>query len=385
MRVLDNVDCQAATLGNFGFQSLAAPGSVAQGVILAALTLFVALFGYRLVLGEGLAARDLVGAVLKIGIVLTLALSWPAYRVLVYNVVIRGPAEIAASISAPGTAPRAGLSNRLQAVDAGILAATSSGTGRQTSELLAEDKASDGFRKIALDDENTYGYARLAFLVGTIAPLAFLRLAAGLLLALAPLMASLLLFDVSRGIFAGWVRGLVLACLGAVATSVALAVELDLIEPLLSDVLKLRGLGYATPSAPTELLALTLAFPLASAGLIALFGRVAFNRGWLTLPQFTYAETHEREWAALTPRQPVVAASATPTQQRAVLVSEGVATVMRHEERRLASTIGPSRPFVPRFGDPANDQIRASSRGKTSTRRTSPSRSRAAARRDQRS
>ena len=65
------------------------------------LTLFVALFGYRLLFGHTPGVRDGVLALVKIGIVLALATSWPAYRTLVYDVALRGPAELAGDIGAP--------------------------------------------------------------------------------------------------------------------------------------------------------------------------------------------------------------------------------------------------------------------------------------------
>src|SRR5687767_5935772 len=88
VQALAHLDCQAQTLGSFGFQSLAQVGSPAGLVLTALLTLFVAIYGIRLLFGPGNGgsdeARDLVNAVLKIGIVLTLAVSWPAWRTLAY-------------------------------------------------------------------------------------------------------------------------------------------------------------------------------------------------------------------------------------------------------------------------------------------------------------
>src|SRR5690606_30564527 len=79
VRTLAHLDCQAQTLGSFGFQSLAASGSIAGVILSALLALFIALYAIRLLFGPGDEPRDLVGAVLKVGIVLTLAVSWPAW------------------------------------------------------------------------------------------------------------------------------------------------------------------------------------------------------------------------------------------------------------------------------------------------------------------
>src|SRR5688500_8822183 len=96
VQALAHLDCQAQTLGSFGFQSLAATGSPAAVALTALLTLFVAIYGIRLLFGHGGSeARDLVGAMLKVGIVLTIAVSWPAWRTVAYDTVLYGPSEVA--------------------------------------------------------------------------------------------------------------------------------------------------------------------------------------------------------------------------------------------------------------------------------------------------
>ena len=88
--VMDFVDCQAQSIGAEGYRALASPGSTLSLVLLGFLTLFVALFGYRMLLGHVPAVRDGVLALVKIGIVLALATSWAAYRTLIYDVAFHG-------------------------------------------------------------------------------------------------------------------------------------------------------------------------------------------------------------------------------------------------------------------------------------------------------
>ena len=298
--------------------------------------------------GPTLSGRDVVGDVLKVGIVLTLALSWPAWRVLVYDLVLKSPAEIAATIASPQLPdPSRHLSERLQNLDSGIVALTATGPGRNTGELLGADQAA-GFKGIALNDETAFGWARLAFLAGTIAPLAVLRLGAGLLLALTPLLAGLLLFEATRGLFAGWARGLALIMLGSVGITLLLCAELAIVEPWLSDALRVRGLGYATPSAPMELLAMTSAFGLSSLGILLLLGRVAFHRGWRgsfsnapSLPARIISTAHSAQPDAS------MRTAETP-QSRAFVLAESVrSTVRREEHRGLAARQFAASGFAP--------------------------------------
>ena len=97
--LLSYVDCQAQSIGANGYEALAAPGSTLSVVVTGFLTLFVAFLGYRMLFGQTPTVRDGVLALLKIGIVLAFATSWAVYRTLVYDVALKGPAEMAAQIS----------------------------------------------------------------------------------------------------------------------------------------------------------------------------------------------------------------------------------------------------------------------------------------------
>ena len=130
-RVIDHIDCQAQTIGTFGYQSLAAPGSTAWTVMTGLLTVFIALFAIRLLFGPTPSARDLVFDVLKIGIVLTLAFSWLAFRPLAYDLTLKGPAEMASALSGTSTPDTGrGFTERLQRIDSMIVEMTVLGTGR---------------------------------------------------------------------------------------------------------------------------------------------------------------------------------------------------------------------------------------------------------------
>ena len=99
--VTNYLDCQAQTLGSGAWQALAAPGSTLSIILSGFLTIAIALIGYNLLLGRNLTVRSGTLVFVKIGAVLALATSWPAYRTLVYDVVVDGPAQLVAEIG-PG-------------------------------------------------------------------------------------------------------------------------------------------------------------------------------------------------------------------------------------------------------------------------------------------
>lgn len=333
-RTLAYLDCQAQTIGSFGFQSLAAPGSLASLALAALLALFVALYAIRLLFGPGDEPRDLMNAALKMGIVLTIAVSWPAWRTVAYDTVLYGPAEVAAAI-VPSTLPdpRSGFSQRLQSVDTGIATLTVAGTGGEADRLV-DDRASNGFAAVALDSGAALGWARALYLSTTIGSLATLRIAGGLLLALAPLFAGLLLFDLTRGIFSGWLRGLALVALGSLALTMVLSVQIAVIEPWLFDVLERRSARIATPTAATELLALVTAFTIAIGGIMYLLGKVTFQQvaaaGRPAIARIAAYHRQADSMAAVQAEQ-----SRIPVHSRAVAVSESVSAMVRRESSRV--------------------------------------------------
>lgn len=268
---LAQLDCQAQAIGSYGFAALADPASPASLALSGLLTLFVALFAVRLLVGRAGHAGDLLLDLLRVGIVLTLATSWPAWRVLGYDLLINGPGEVFRAIGlASGLPGSAGdLAERMQRVDEGLAALNVFGSGRLG---------------VASGDWFELGFARAAFLTGAIVPTAVVRLASGLLLALAPLMAGLLLFGASRSLFAGWVKGLAMLFLASIAVSLIQAAELALIEPWLQDALARRAADQQVLDAPIEALVMTLSFALAALGLIAIAARIAFVAGQRIAP-----------------------------------------------------------------------------------------------------
>lgn len=331
--IIVHVDCTAASIGSNGFGALARPESAPALAVASLLTIFVALFGIRLLLGSSIGGRDMVGAILKIGIVLTLATSWPAWRVTGYGLVIHAPIELATSIGSASGVPgsRGDLISRLDRADEAIVGLTAFGSGRLTGGQSAGPDLGNSFQGVALSDQSALGLGRLAFLTGTLAPLIIVKVSAGILLALAPLMAGLLLFDQTSALFFGWLRGLAACALCAMALALVYGVELSVIEPWLSNVLAQRQGHFLAPSSPTELLVLTLSFALVAFGVLTLFARISF------FSQFKPAmmQVAQRYREMLSPRTTAAAeigVRAAERPSRAFVLAQSVEDTVRREE-----------------------------------------------------
>ena len=277
---LGALDCQAQTIGEAGYQALASPASPISIALTALLSIYVAIIGIRFLMGRPMGVSDMIAATLKVGFVLALAASWPAYRTVVYDVVLKGPAEVAGSIGRASALPGSdgGLAARLQGVDNGIMLLVETGSGRLD---IASQRTADAIAP-PLSDDTSLGWGKTLFVSSIIGSFGLLRLAGGLFLALAPLFAGFLLFEGTRFLFFGWLRSLIAITLGSLGIAILLGVELSIIEPWLSQVLGLRAARIATLSAPFELLALSFAFSLAMLGMLALALRISFASAAVT-------------------------------------------------------------------------------------------------------
>lgn len=388
--LLRHIDCQGQTIGAAGYQALADPASPLALALTALLTIFVALFGLRMMLGEAPTLRDGVMAVAKIGVVLVIATSWPAYRTVAYDLIVEGPAQLSAILGGSADLPGAegDLIGRLQAADVSISRLINRGTGRNDVTALSPpggNAPGEPPERTPIADDPAFGTARVIFLASTVAAFVVVRLTAGILLALAPLFAGLMLFGMTRGLVAGWARALVFTLLASIAATLLLGVELALLEPWLAQLLSLREDRIVTAAAPVELLILCLGFALALAGSFAVILRVAFavdfSFGW-------------RPAAVSTPllaSEPVLTPSYRPEADRpaprARVVAEALLASQRREQAyqaqptyRSAAAAGPGRAAAPA----AADAFTIPALGQT-LRRTRPRKSLGAALRDRRS
>lgn len=400
--VLGFLDCQAQILGARGWQALAAPGSTLSLMLMGFLTLFIAFFGYRLLLGHGPDVRTGVVAFVKIGIVFALATSWGAYSTLVYDVVNRGPAELAAEIGTPSGLPgvRGDLVSRLDGADRAFLALAVLGEGRPPQNLDANQSA--GTYNVPPQPyaaSYAIGLSRMLFLTSAIAGLGAVRLIAGLLLAVGPFFIAFLLFENTRSLFEGWVRVLAGATLAALGISIALAVELALIEPWLSDLLARRTADEWLPGMPIELLVVTFSFALIVLAMLYASAKTAFAFRLAPAWQAVTARAgrnYDREERPFVP-----AASAgrdsppAEAHSRAATVVEAVAATQRREAAHIAvaagrgpgggQSAGPAQSAAAAASRPAPASLAPAPLGQSFRRRTRGRVSASAGRRDTRS
>lgn len=210
---LGAVDCLANEMAAGAFTRLfGSEGSLLPALTLL-LTLYIALFAFALITGRSrLGISVLTPRMVTLGVVLTFATSWMAWQQVVWNLVIGAPDQIAATII--GTQGSATL---LFAERIDMLLGAIAQVGEAVSGGITTGGAASGVQATqsggAFSPQGLMWLAAMLLLLGTVGVLVTTRIALAVLLAVGPVFVVMGLFRQTRGLTAGWARGLVLTAL----------------------------------------------------------------------------------------------------------------------------------------------------------------------------
>lgn len=276
--LLLTVDCNVQTLVRSGYGALFEPSSPFAVVLTTLLTVFVALFGYQLLLGRAqLRVGDLALTLVKLGAVLALTTQWAAYQSLVYQFLFNGPTQLAnvmVGAVRPGEAGSVfdGLQSTFDALT-GFAALYGKATPASVSALIG----GSGSGALALNA------SAALLLLSSLGVLLAAKIVLGVLLAVGPVFIALLLFDSTRGLFLGWLRAALAFAFAPLAATLLLGIALVMLQPSLLQVQDLTTRGdFATLGPVYSVLTLVMVFAAVSAGMIVAGGVIA---GGLKLPE----------------------------------------------------------------------------------------------------
>lgn len=280
-------DCHAQTLAMSGYQALAGQGSIVPSLLAGVLGLYVAVQAARLLLGHPFNVGTWTLSLLKIGLVLALVTQWPVYERLVHNLFMQAPGQLAGTLTSAyrdeigfGGELSVGLQRAYSELSAAaaVAAAPSQAAPRPASNGAAPPTpASASPTGPAL----TLKAAAFVLALSSLAPMVGAKLVLAALVALGPLVILLVLFDATRGLVTGWLRGLTGAGLTLLLSYLTLSVQLPLLTPVLQRLSRGRVDGVIDPIQASNALLLVSVF-----GLIAVSGVVAAAAmaGGLKLP-----------------------------------------------------------------------------------------------------
>jgi len=373
--LVGSVDCRVHDLATSGYAALAGPGSPVALLLTGLMTLYVVFIGYRLMLGRsGLRVGDATMSVLKIGIVVALATNWPFFQTLVYDTLTKAPAEVGGLLLGPSSHPFAALQDAFDG-----LQKSASLMASRASVGAAATQGGPGFGAFAV---NTGG---MTLLLSTLGVLLASKVVLAILLALAPLVAGLLLFETTRGLVEGWLKAMIALALVPMVAVLTLSLELAMLAPSLKALAEARAAQQfaAFDIGPAvTVLVLSLVFALVMVLAIIALGVIAAG---LRLPRGLVGAAWNDLAAA--PEAPRYATSQVEPLSRAATVAAAAAALDRRD-------VGPasSDPIGPRMltvisdrGPVAAAAYAASSAplGQTYRRTPAPRRAASGARRDQ--
>ena len=332
MRLSTYLDCQARALGENGFQAIAG-GPMGTALLSGVVTIFIALIGYRLMLGGTPHVRDGVGWAVRLGIVLALVTSWPAFQALVYRVAVDAPVQIAAVLLPASGLAGEGMDERVQQGYDTLRV----GLANQVAVVSGRDEQQVGQPQAQANLVEPLPKTASLLVIATAGLAGALRIAIGFLLAVAPLAIMSLLFSGTNGLFTGWVRALAGLALGLVASTVVTAIHIVAFENELAHLLS-SGPGGADPQALTTIVLLfALVAVIATLAGIAMGSALRLARPYAPWsPTTVVNERVEQQQAAPAPRirgEPVAGVPGAPGQARARAVAEVLSTTVHREQR----------------------------------------------------
>lgn len=222
---LQAVDCVAAGGTASAFGQLFAPGGTLETALVILLTLYVGFFAISLMLGRSnLSIRALLPRMILVGMVLAFSTSWVAFRSFIWPLFVETPDYLATILTgSDGSATRV-FAEKLDVVFAAVEQASQ---GQQNFE--------------AFSPAGLMWLGAVMLLLGTVGVLVTSRIALALLVALGPIFVVMALFNGTRGLFTGWLKGLVMLALTPLFAVLGGMIMLELAVPVLSALVQAPG------------------------------------------------------------------------------------------------------------------------------------------------
>jgi type IV secretion system protein VirB6 len=243
------VDCVANEMAASAFGRLFGAGGAMAPVLTILLTLYIAFFAFSLLTGRSsLGISALTPRMLRLGVVLTFATSWIAYQGVVWNLAVGGPDWIAGVLmGAKGSATQL-FGDRIDIVFGAIndISEATSKAGGEAQEGGATAAGAAIAAKGAgglFTPESVMWMGALLLLLGTVGVLLTARIALAVLLALGPIFVIMALFGGTRGLTAGWLRGVVLTAVTPLFVVLGGGITLELLVPIISGLVQGANAG----------------------------------------------------------------------------------------------------------------------------------------------
>jgi type IV secretion system protein VirB6 len=229
------VDCLAGETTAMAFGRLFGGQGSLGSALLIILTLYIAFFAISLMLGRSrLSISALTPRMLTLGLVLTFATSWMAYQSFFWNLAVGAPDQIASVLTGSRGSATQIFADRIDMIFAAIGQAANAGqppvaqATAQGAQAAAQGAAAGTFTPA-----NLMWLSALLLLLGTVGVLVTARIALAILLAVGPVFVIFALFSGTRGLTAGWLRGVVLTAVTPLFVVLGGGIMIELLVPVI--------------------------------------------------------------------------------------------------------------------------------------------------------
>lgn len=249
------VDCAAGEATASAFTRLFGASGALAPVLTIVLTLYIAFFAFSLLTGRStLGISALTPRMMTLGLVLTFATSWIAYQSVVWNLAVGGPDWIASMLmGADGSATQI-FGDRIDLIFAAL------GQVAENTDKAAPAAAGGAGAAAAVTGQgglfsptSVMWMGGLILLLGTVGVLLTARIALAVLLGLGPIFVIMALFGGTRGLTAGWLRGVAMTALTPLFVVLAGGISLELLAPVVGSLVKGAQMGEVDPRAAMAL------------------------------------------------------------------------------------------------------------------------------------
>jgi type IV secretion system protein VirB6 len=226
------VDCIAGETTAMAFGRLFGAGGAMGPVLTILLTLYIAFFAVSLLTGRStLGISALTPRMLTLGLVLTFATSWIAYQGVMWNLAVGGPDWIASVLTGSEGSATQIFGDKIDLVF-GAIAETAGHRQGSAAAAGGQEAAQAAAGKGMFTPESIMWMGGMLLLLGTVGVLLTARIALAVLMALGPIFVVMALFGGTKGLTAGWLRGVVLTAVTPLFVVLGGSITLELLVPI---------------------------------------------------------------------------------------------------------------------------------------------------------
>ncbi|MEP7131398.1 MAG: type IV secretion system protein [Sphingomicrobium sp.] len=272
-RLLADTDCQTMSMVEHGYAALSQPGGSVSIALTGLMTISVAFLGYRLLLGRGMLLADAIGLTIKLGVVLLIASSWQSWEAIAYSGLARAPTQIAGDLLAS-----IGASDPIHSLEQMLDQLAQAAVGYRMRAGIASPLVGGPPAAAAV-----LNMSAVFLTISIVGVLVAARVVLAVLLAIAPAMAGLILFDGTRRMAEGWLAAIAGAAIAPLFVLVLAAIEFALMTPMLARLLNEQATGVFENTSVMPIGLVTIVFGIAT--IFALRAAAQIAKG-VRLPRF---------------------------------------------------------------------------------------------------